>query len=555
MKRNGVVETHRTDVLIIGSGIAGLFSAAEAIRAGVHVTVVSKSAMGRGNSSYYSGGGIVLPVEGMEPEEHYRRAVSSGRNLNDRSLIVKLVEEAGRVPDYLKSIGIPLVYMRGYGFNQGPLWRWGGDYTLGCLRRDLKESAALHEGIMVCKILTDSEGVAGAIGYDARTETFIDYRTRQIVLASGGCAGLYSRSTNSFSNGGEIYALALEAGATLRDMEFVQFLPLCDVHRPLHRLIEVWGRLTNVDGEDVVAKYNLPEDPIRMARDQTSIAIMRELQQGLGIDGGLTLDLTQMPDELWCDHPRGRQVIPFFKKKYRKTQAVKICPAAHYFMGGIAAGPSGETDVPGLFSAGEVTGGTNGANRQDGNALGEAMVFGPIAGRNAAKRAKSADCPDQKKTAVRWVKDTLGRLESGRNRKSTGQMTPAALRGRLREVMWEGAGVVRNASALEKASVDIDELRRDGLTRLAPRTPNELRAALEAMGETTTARMIVESAMRREESRGAHLREDYPEVDDAEWLANTFIRKEGEEWHFEKRAIGEDIPLFDESTVHDGIGE
>jgi succinate dehydrogenase/fumarate reductase flavoprotein subunit len=75
------------------------------------------------------------------------------------------------------------------------------------------------------------------------------------------------------------------------------------------------------------------------------------------------------------------------------------------------------------------------------------------------------------------------------------------------------------------------------------------------MGETTTARMIVESAMRREESRGAHLREDYPEVDDAEWLANTFIRKEGEEWHFEKRAIGEDIPLFDESTVHDGIGE
>jgi succinate dehydrogenase/fumarate reductase flavoprotein subunit len=296
VKGTGGIESHKTDVLVVGSGIAGLFSAAEAVRAGVQVTVVSKSAMGRGNSSYYAGGGIILPVGGLDPEEHFRRAISTGRNLNDRTMVSKLAEEAGRIPDYIKSIGIPLVFMRGYGFNKGPLWRWGGDYTLGCLRRDLKQSAALHEGISICKILTDSEGVAGAIGYDSRKEAFINYQTRQVVLAAGGGAGLYERSTNPFSNGGEIYSIALEAGATLRDMEFVQFLPLCDLHRPLHRLIEVWGKLTNIEGEDVVVKYNLPEDPIRVARDQTSIAIMKELREGLGNNGALTLDLRDMPD-------------------------------------------------------------------------------------------------------------------------------------------------------------------------------------------------------------------------------------------------------------------
>lgn len=554
MKKNGGIETHRTDVLVVGSGIAGLLAAAEAARAGARVTVVSKSTIGRGNSSYYAGGGFVLSVGGMEPEEHYRRALSTGRNLNDRSMVAKLAEGAEGIPRTLEPISVPLVFTRGYGFNRGPLWRWGGDYTLGCLRRVLKDAATTHEGVMVCKILTDPEGVIGALGYNARTDAFIHYQTRQIVLAAGGCAGLYARSTNAFSNGGEVYALALEAGAALRDMEFVQFLPLCDIHRPLHRLIEVWGRLTNADGEDVIARHNLPEDPIRMARDRTSIAIMKEIREGRGIDGGLLLDLRSMPKERWCDHPRGSQVVPFFQEKYREEQAVKVCPAAHYFMGGVSARPSGETDVPGLFAAGEVVGGTNGANRQDGNALSEAMVFGPVAGRNAAGRTKSAPPPDGRPAAARWVRDVLGRREGGESPPAK-RIPPNELRTRLRDIMWEGVGVVRTASAMERARAEIESLGEVGLSGLASKTGIELRASLEAMGEVITAGLIVESAIRREESRGAHLREDHPDTDDRRWLANSFVRKKGEGWIYERRPIGGDVPLFHESTVHDGVGE
>jgi succinate dehydrogenase/fumarate reductase flavoprotein subunit len=223
-------------------------------------------------------------------------------------------------------------------------------------------------------------------------------------------------------------------------------------------------------------------------------------------------------------------------------------------MGGIATGPTGETDVPGLFAAGEVVGGTNGANRQDGNALGEAMVFGPITGRIAATRAKTLKSPDQRKMAEGWVNETVKQLDRGRDRHASNRISPAPLRKRLRKIMWNAVGVVRNAAAIERAIAEIEGIQ-DGIRKVEPRTPSEFRAALEAMGETTTARIIAQSAFRRKESRGSHLREDFPETDDNQWLANTFVRKKGEELSFEDRPIGHEVPLFHEKTVHDGVGE
>jgi fumarate reductase (CoM/CoB) subunit A len=512
-----------TDVLVIGSGIAGLQAARTVATNGKKPLLVSKSPIGKANNTILAGGGFTHAVNQFSAEDHLRKTLASGRMLNDRNLVECLVKQAPEKIRALKQKGLPGHFQKS-GFSCRTDAMAGGPNLSGVLVKACREAGVdFLENVMITDILVAESICQGAVGFHKRTGEFYGFRSGAVILATGGAGFIYAQNDNAPGTTGDGYALSLSAGLELRDMEFVQFYPLVYAgggrcHMILPSFFGDLGRIVNRQGEDIKEKYALHDKPIAIVcRDSLAQAIYREVALGNGIDGALLLDVRGMDESRM---PINDDLKTRYKKKIAyDTAPIKITTACHHFMGGLIIDAGGGTGLKGLFAAGEVVGGIHGANRMGGNALSEGLVFGELAALSAIEHAASRPSGGNvREPAEAVMRRWLQAVDPGV--KGDGKL--AALTGKLKQVMWQQAGIIRNGSTLKECLAVIDDIMRE-LKRLAVRSPLELCRLLELKNAALSGKAIVLSALSRTESRGSHFREDYPS-EETDWLKTIFVR-------------------------------
>lgn len=494
---------YEADVLIIGSGGAGLRAAIEAEKQGANVLLVSKSATGMKNATIVANGSFRAAIKGYTVEEHRKATMEGGKHLNDPALVDVMVREGAERLLELRDYGVAIETRygnvlcgdnpeaRGLGFIQ-PMVKY------------LKERGVqLVDRCTITALVKENGRVIGAVGL--RDEPVV-FSAGATILAAGGSAGVYSRTDCPVSIAGDGYALAYETGAVLRDMEYIQFTPVA-VAEPGYPGFAMYGdivdkgTLLNSLGEDIVERHGITQRPLTtMARDHLSRAIMTEVQEGRGVDGAVLLDAVDVINEVGLEKLIARSAQrKALLDMGADEKPFKIAPACHFTMAGVEIKPECSTNIPGLYAAGEVTGGLHGANRLGGNALTEIVVFGAIAGASAAEYAKN-----NPHTEVSYEFKAAYKTE----------IDPAETMKELRTLMWDKVGVVRSKESLTQAIDKLNEMSRQQFNEEDinyQKQTAETRMAILASTLTATA------ALRRKESRGTHYRTDYPETRQ-EWL-------------------------------------
>jgi fumarate reductase (CoM/CoB) subunit A len=283
----------------------------------------------------------------------------------------------------------------------------------------------------------------------------------------------------------------------------------------------------NSRGEDVLKKYDIAERPAaERARDRLSQALFREIHRhGLEV----WLDLRSLPDEKWNIDPFSASMKHILGERHGAMhRPVRVAPAAHHVMGGVRADGRGATSVPWLFAAGEVAGGLHGANRMGGNALSETLVFGARGGIAAAEWAKMGGDGDPQ-SLLGLLRE---RAPEGGQAKSAGTKS----RARLQKLMWQDGGIIRDSEGLARALVAVKEIYRESLELSHEQGSRDVSDILELRSASRVATIILEAALRRCESRGAHFREDFPKQDDKNWRGHLQVHhpSNGEDiWHFQ----------------------
>jgi len=532
-----MAHVYDADALVIGTGLAGLRAAAEAQERGARVLLVSKSRAGYNNCTIMAGAGYLAAVGGMTPQEHKDRTLSVGKGLNDPGLVEVLTAEGGQRVLEQERFGMQVTARRG-GVHVGtPGTRLGQGITPPFVKYLKERGVPFVDNVVVTRLILDGGRVAGAVGYSGDEAAVIVFNARAVVLATGGAGALYRRTDCPLKTTGDGYSLAYHAGARLRDMEFVQFFPLALAEPgapPLlvnGALVEE-GRIVNVMGEDIPAKHGVTERPyIARSRDLLSRAMMLEILEGGGVEGAVLIDARDVMRRAKPGDNFGMAGYEFYRDRVQAHERpFRVAPLSHFCMGGIVADTHGWTGVPGLYAAGEVVGGTHGANRHGGNALTEAAVFGARAGAEAARYASAAPAADAEALAEE-EEETYARI-AGR---SHGHK-PADIMGALRDTMWEKAGVVRDGQMLVEAYQKVQDLR-DDARQVAAGHGRPMMAALELPMALDAAEMIIRAAMERRESRGAHFRRDHPAEDPA-WRRTVIISMKGDSMQLGTAALG-----------------
>jgi len=388
------------------------------------------------------------------------------------------------------------------------------------------------------ELLSDGGKIIGALVYQSKQKEMLVIVSGAIVLASGGVGGLFERSDNPATISGDGYALAYRVGACLKDMEFVQFFPIAIMDgrrraRIIPPLLLDVGRLQNWKGEDLLKKYDIRDQPVAIvARDRLSQLIYQESSREEGGPGWALLDLTCLKDSDWKINPLAETVEELMKKKYKADQApIRISPASHHTMGGVVIDEEGATTASGLFAAGEVAGGVHGANRMGGNALTETLVFGARAGTSAARYAMG------KEPKLSQLEALLSHSEILRDQKPSGNELHhedfLEMRKTLERLLWEKAGIIRTAEGLEEGLTKLDEVDQRLKEGTSIFSSESVVKRMKLVNAVCVSRMIMESALRREESRGAHFRSDYPAMDDRKWLGSYSIQRSDEKMEFQ----------------------
>lgn len=538
------MQNYETDVLVVGGGAAGMMAAYEAGKQGARVLLALKGAAERCGSTVMAPGAIAGSGSwceaGDSPDLHFADTVKGGAYLNEQSLVRKLAESAPALILELESIGA--LWQRDEGGDNYLLRVDGGhsyprcpyleDRTgremLRALHGELRRrNVTLREHIIITRLLTESGKVVGAAGIDLSNSESVLIRAKAVVLACGGAGMLYQNTSNPADLTGDGYALALQAGAQLMDMEFVQFYPLAflfpaSLRGALAGLL-YYVHLRNKDGQRFMEKY----DPERMelsTRDLIARAICQEVKEGRGGPrGGVYIDMTyQEPGFI-------RRMQPALAETYAKQGVdpekdwLEVAPSCHFFMGGVRVDADWASSLPGLFVAGETGAGLHGANRLSQNALAELLVSGHFSGANAAAYAAANAMASIDPSAA--VQDSAGLLEAMLERDQG--IRPLQWRAQLQQLMWEEAGVYRSRVGLEKALRELQRLKEQLPLQMAVNKSRrfnlELRQGLENRFLLQTAECVVNAALQRQESRGAHFREDFPQQDDQGWLQHLVL--------------------------------
>jgi succinate dehydrogenase/fumarate reductase flavoprotein subunit len=520
------------DVLIIGGGATALVAALEARKAVDDVVIVCKGKVGRSGNTIVSAAQFAVsdPDSPDSIEQHFLDTLLGGQGLNDEALVQLLASQVGHRVRDLEGYGVPFVRVKGELRRQldpghsSPrcVSVQAGDYpkaiqglsiTLPLLKQVVSRGVRLIERTPVIQLLVEEGQVCGAIGLDIGGRRAMVLQAKAVVLACGGGGQIFALTDNTLDVSGDSYALALEAGATLRDMEFVQFYPAW-MTSPLKaiippRLFAQGAVLRNKAGERFMPRYD-PDRAEMATRDVMSRAIFLEMQR-TG-EQGVYLDCTPIPpDVIEQQHPT---LVRALQKRGLDLQKdyLTISPTVHFIMGGVKIDGRCQSTVPGLYAAGEAAGGLHGANRLSSNALSETIVFGAIAGQQAASCAKGA---------TGSIPPIAGSGLVVHPRK--GDLSLHEVREALRRIMWEGASIMRSEGSLQEASLKVQGCRL-ALGKCTVSTFAHVVELLQIQRMCSTAEAIVASALLRTESRGAHYREDYPSSDER-WLGSFHVAK------------------------------
>ena len=533
------MEELSTDVLVIGSGLAGIVSALEAERGGLEVIVVGKFAIGMGTNTSLANGVFTAANSRFSKEDHFQATLESGKGLNHLHLVKTLIENGPTEIGRLKDLGVEMVE-RGMGYAVGRpegSSQLPGVLLIKALVERLKGSSVrLLPGLVIFDLIVEEGEVLGAFGFfrDARPCLI---KAESVILAAGGAGAIYRRNDNQKSILGDGYGLALRAGLPLIDLEFVQFYPfaLAEPRLSTFMLYPPYSKeikLFNEKGESLSRELGIEGDLNRAVitqRDRLSIALYQASHRG-----DVYLDLTEMEEKRWKDYPYNflkRSKFPFHDRPFL------VSPATHFFMGGIEIDENGKAGIPGLFAAGEVVWGIHGANRLGGNALTECTVFGFVGGRSAAEYARTKKGQGFTSLFSEMVRRRWERKAEAYLKKKRGAYDhPKELLRALRDLAWKHAGPVREEDSL-KEGLDRLAMVEKRIERVYPATAGDLFKKRDLENTALILRAILEGSLVRTESRGSFFRKDFPEQDDAHWMKNTSYRLGKGTLHIETRPV------------------
>jgi succinate dehydrogenase / fumarate reductase flavoprotein subunit len=543
--------TRPCNVLVIGSGGAGFRAAIAACHAGVDVVVISKRNRLDAHT-VLAAGGINAALGTVDPEDswqqHFADTMREGYYLSDPRVVEIMTSEAPAAINELADWGCPFARtsdgrldQRYFGAHTFRRTCYAGDHTGRAVLSTLADQAQklgipVIEDQYVSRLLTADNECFGAVAFDLHTGNRTVFEADAVVLCGGGHTRIWRRSSSRRDeNYGEGMWLAYEAGARLMDMELVQFHPtgmLLPEEAAGTLVTEAvrgeGGRLYNAQGERFMERY----DPERMelsSRDRIALANYTEIKDGRGgPNGGVFLDVTHLSKDVILEKlPRMyRQFVEYQMLDIAK-EPMEVAPTAHYSMGGIAVDPpTHASEVGGLYAAGECTAGLHGANRLGGNSLVETLVFGRRAGEAAARFSLERQSQLRSRQAIDEASADLDRLIHN------GTELSRALQREVRNLMWEHCGVVREATDMGRALGLLDEVR-SALPSVDVRPSEEgwgdLAQILDLQAMLVTAEATLRGAISREETRGAHIRSDFPELDPE--MKVNFVVARGDDGH------------------------
>ncbi|HEV7700079.1 MAG TPA: L-aspartate oxidase [Pyrinomonadaceae bacterium] len=495
----------QTDFIVIGSGVAGLRSSIELASRGADVTVLTKDKASESNTEYAQGGVAVVLSDDDNAELHEGDTLVAGAGLCDERAVETLVTEGTK---YIKELidwgtefdreGGKLVFTQEAAHSRRRILHAHGDSTGAELVRSLISRARTESTIHLTpfanteSLIVNEGRCIGVRFLDPVLRAPRDIYGKAVIMCTGGAGQLYQHTTNPAVATGDGMAMGYFAGAEMADMEFIQFHPtaLSVEGAPRFLLSEAMrgegGVLRNTAGERFMPRYD--ERAELAPRDIVSRSIVAEMRR----TGTRTvfLDMTALDAEFLRQRfPKIYETCLAHGLDITKDQ-LPVSPASHYCMGGIRTDLWGRSTVPGLYAAGEVScTGVHGANRLASNSLLEGLVFGARAGQAAAKDSSEFRVPASGK---RSVETRTSKLETG---------VSTAVRKRVKRIMWERVGILRDRDALRRAITEFDQI---AAGRLSTSSRNFV----------TLARLVADAALWREESRGGHFRTDFPHQDD-----------------------------------------
>ena len=548
------------DILLVGGGGAGLRAAiaiAE-IDPRLSVAVASKVYPMRSHTVSAEGGAAAVIKSDDSLDEHAYDTISGGDWLPDQDAVELFVNEAPREMLQLEHWGCPWnrepdghVAVRAFGGMKKRRTWFAADKTGFHMLHTLFQTSLKYQHIkrydewFVTSLLVEDGRVQGVVAIELMTGRIQAILAKAVILCTGGCGKIFPFTTNANIKNGDGMALAFRAGVPLKDMEFVQYhptgLPFTGILITEAARAE-GGYMINKDGYRYLQDYDLgtPQaKPVLRSmelgpRDRLSQAFVKELEKGRTIEGPygpvVHLDIRHLGEKVI----NGR--LPFVRElclKYQNIDPIKelipVRPVVHYMMGGVHTNIHGATPLAGLFAAGEAACvSINGANRLGSNSLTELLVFGARAGKNAAEFAR--DQPQPSSSVVAQALDEQRRLQKDFLEKSGGNERISTIRDEMQKAVENGAGIYRTKASLDAASEKLRELReRFENVNIDDRSHTfntELTAALELSFMLDVAQTIVDAAASRQESRGAHQRTDYPQRDDANYLAHSLVYRQ-----------------------------
>lgn len=539
----------KTDVLVIGGGAAGCWAAITASAHGGDVTLINKYPLGKSGTTIvgmitYN---AVMGELGVHPEDspdiYFQDLVKEGALLGDQNLMEIFVRQGRKTVLQLEKMGVRWDKI-GDKFDARRLP--GMSYPRGCfsdhrtglfIQRALVREIQKRSNIRVLerkitKLLTKEGRIVGAVGLHIHDGSFLKISAKSVVIATGGAGRLFKITSMPEDARGDGYSLAYEAGARLIDMEFHLFFPATLVYPetlrglvvPRGTTVPLGARILNGRKERFMHKY-YPEAEFA-TRDKASISIFKEIKSGaITLHGGVYMDVSAVENLL--------EKYPTSFKDFKDAgmnlpeEWLEIAPGLHFTLGGIQINEFCETSLPGLYAAGEAAGNMHGANRIGGSALPECSVFGQIAGENAAIHAKFNHYLEPEGEQIGEEKERLSNLlDAGKK----GHTRPIEIMRALQNLMYDKVGVLRTGNGLREAIAEIQDLKKkakDMKIHPSSRYNNEWVDAVDILDMLQLGEIAARSAMFREESRGAHYREDFPQQDDRIWRKHSLSWKEG----------------------------